>query len=69
MLPKSKDSSFSDKDKAGFYEVQNEKQIVTQQLIVTPLTNFSDVHSFLKEDESTKNDKFYVHNFLNNGSF
>ena len=68
-LPKSKDSSFSDsKDKAGFFEQQpKEKVLLTQNLKVTPLTDFREVHSFLKDGLAT--DKFFVRNFANNGSF
>jgi hypothetical protein len=68
-LPKSKDSSFSDsKDKAGYFEqAQKEKVLVSQNLKVTPLTDFREVHSFLKDGPAS--DKFFVRNFANNGSF
>lgn len=68
VLAKSKDSSFSEKDKAGFYEQSKEKTLVTQNLTVTPLTDFRDVHSFLSNVDQAS-DHFYVRNFANNGSF
>ena len=67
-LPKSKDSSFSEKDKAGFYEQPREKALITHNLTVTPLSDFHDVHSFLSTDDHAS-DKFFVRNFANNGSF
>jgi len=66
--PKSKDSSFSEKDKAGFYEQPKDKSLVTHNLTATPLTDFREVHSFLSNGDQVS-DKFFLRNFANNGSF